>query len=83
MFIRLPHFVRYIKIFVKSKFVISRFCPIYFTVNLELARLKTSHFVTPKTLLNRGSLNGGFTIGRYGLSMFSGYVINKMLCRCF
>ena len=50
--------VRYKEVFVISRFVISRFCSIHFTV--ILAGLKK--IVIPRTSLYRGSLNRGSTV---------------------
>ena len=54
----LPDYVRYIKEFVKSRFVISKFYSIYFFVIFYSIYL----FVISRTSLNRGSLNGSSTL---------------------
>ena len=57
----LPDYVRYIEEFVISRFVISRFYSIHFTVTLAGHRIS---FVISRTSLNRGSLNRGSTVVR-------------------
>ena len=55
----LPDYLRYIEEFAKSKFVISRFYSIHFTVILAGTGFS---FVISRTSLNGGSLNRGSTV---------------------
>ena len=58
----LPDYVRYIEEFVITRFVISRFYSIHFTVILAGTKSIVCYICISRTSLNRGSLNRGSTV---------------------